>query len=67
METVEVNEEYTLSVSLKRDEQDTKKCFMISFRKQKPNLISMRLESGKLFSDSFRLFTEKRWEKLRQI
>ena len=34
------------------------------FEKQKHNLISMKLENGKLLPKCFKMFTEKRWEKL---
>ena len=46
---------------------DIKKNFETLFMKQKPNLIEMELYNMTLFPNSFRLFTEKRWEKLNYI
>ena len=46
------------------EEEEIKKIFETMFVKQKPNLIEMNLNIIKLFPNSFRLFTEKRWEKL---
>ena len=37
------------------------------FEKQKHNLISMKLENGKLLPKCFKMFTEKRWERLLYI
>ena len=65
IETMEVDEQYSLRISDFGDEEEgIKKIFETVFVKQKPNLIEMDLSDMKLFANSFRLFTEKRWEKL---
>ena len=48
-------------------EEVMKELFETVFVKQKPNLIEMNLRFMRLFPNSFRLFTEKRWEKLNYI
>ena len=67
IETLGVDEQYSLYIHTFGDAEDIKKIFETAFVKQKPNLIEMKLENIKLFANSFRLFTEKRWEKLNYI
>ena len=67
IETLGVDEQYSLNVFNFRSEEEIKKIFETVFMKQKPNLKEMKLENIKLFANSFRLFTEKRWEKLNYI
>ena len=62
-----VNQQYSLVLFNFRYEEVMKKIFETVFMKQKPNLIKMKLSHMKLFPNSFRLFTEKRWEKLNYI
>ena len=64
-----VNEQYSLDINGFEDgeEEEIKKIFETFFMKQKPNLIEMELYNMKLFPNSFKLFTEKRWEKLNHI
>ena len=65
IETLGVDEQYSLYIiSFGDDEEGTKMIFENVFVKQKPNLIEMNLHNMKIFPNSFRLFTEKRWEKL---
>ena len=69
IETLGIDEQYSLIIGYLRygKEQEVKKIFETLFGKQKPNLIEMKLSDMKLFSNSFKLFTEKRWEKLNEI
>ena len=46
------------------EEEEIKNIFETVFMKQKPNLMKMKLINMKLFPNPFKLFTEKRWEKL---
>ena len=67
IETLGVDEQYSLNINDFGDEKEIKKIFESVFMKQKPNLIEMELSNMKLFSNFFSLFTEKRWEKLNHI
>lgn len=67
VETLEDNEPYTLVVENFEDEKESQKCFELLFSKQRPNLIKMNLFSVNLLPNSFRLFTEKNWQKLIKI
>ena len=63
-----VNEQYSLNIfNFMNEEEKIKKIFETVFVKQKPNLMKMELRNMKLFPNFFRLFTEKRWEKLNFI
>ena len=63
-----VNEQYSLNIfNFMNEEEKIKKIFETVFVKQKPNLLKMELRNMKLFPNFFRLFTEKRWEKLNFI
>ena len=67
-EAVGADEQYSLDITeFYNAEKGTKKIFEAIFVKQKPNLIEMELSHMKLFPNSLRLFTEKRWEKLNYI
>ena len=68
-EAVVIDEQYSLYINYLGYEkkQEIKKIFETLFVKKKPNLIEMKLIDMKLFSNSFRLFTDKRWEKLNYI
>ena len=67
-EAVGADEQYSLDITeFYNAEKGTKKIFEAIFVKQKPNLIEMKLSNMKLFPNSLRLFTEKRWEKLNYI
>ena len=63
IKTLGVDEQYTLYISDFGDEgeEEIKRIFETMFVEEKPNLISMQLIDMKLFSNPFRLFTEKRW------
>ena len=68
IETQGVDEKYSLHIhDFQYDEEGTKKIFETVFLKQKPSLIKMDLYNMKLLPNSFKLFTEKRWEKLNEI
>ena len=65
IETLGVDEQYSLLIHYFVDEEEEiKQIFETLIMKQKPNLIRMGLSYLKLFPNSFRLFSEKRWEKL---
>lgn len=61
---LKTHQNYALTVEVFLNESISNQCFEVLFGKQRPNLISMKIMRVKLFSNSFRLFTEKRWEKL---
>ena len=68
IQTLGVDEQYSLDINgFIYGEEKNKKIFEILFVKQKPNLISLRLLNSNLFPNSFKLFTEKRWDKLIHI
>ena len=61
-EAVGADEQYYLVINgFRNEEKGINKIFETVFVKQKPNLIKMELSNMKLFPNSFRLFTEKRW------
>ena len=56
-EEIEKKEQYIITITNLLTEEEQNKYFSMMFRKQKPNLVKMKIRKVKLFSHSFKLFS----------